>query len=263
MKTCTHKVSYIHIKVSYVMSYVMLNAYDMSYDMCVSACMCVCVCVCIHTRTHTHTHGLEKKKRGNSFFGLHTHTRSRKKKRGNSFFGLHELSLQTNFFVAVGRVHGSSGAPLIRPRPDTPGCCREPADMRCAAASDSVSIVANGQPVGVCAMDHLARGEGARSDAGALHIVCEGRPHARSGWQSGYRRQCCAMQGRTRDGLERHEVGEGKCFRRAELTMMVMGDRSSQPESKFVDQGHESAGRIEPPQESSRRSTQDRVLPAR
>jgi hypothetical protein len=97
MKTCTHKVSYIHIKVPYVMSYVMLNAYDMSYDMCVSACMCVCVCVCVcvcaYTHTHTHTHGLEKKKRGNSFFGLH------------------ELSLQTNFFVAVGRPRFERGAP--------------------------------------------------------------------------------------------------------------------------------------------------------
>ena len=47
------------------------------------------------------------------------------------------------------------GAPLIRSRPDTPGCCREPAGVRCSAASDSVSIVANGQPVGVCAMEHL------------------------------------------------------------------------------------------------------------
>ena len=65
------------------------------------------------------------------------------------------------------------------------------------------------------------------------------------------------MQGRTRGSLERHEVGEGKCFRRAELTMMVMGERSSQPESKFVDQGHESAGRIEPPQESAAKQTVD------
>ena len=54
-------------------------------------------------------------------------------------------------------VHGSSGAPLIRSRPDTPGCCREPAVVRCAAASDSVSIVANGQPVGVCAMEVIIK----------------------------------------------------------------------------------------------------------
>jgi hypothetical protein len=61
-------------------------------------------------------------------------------------------------------------------------------------------------------MGPLARGEGARSGTGALHTVCAGRPYARSGWQNGYRRQCCAMQCRALGGLERHEVGKGKCF---------------------------------------------------
>ena len=51
--------------------------------------------------------------------------------------------------------------------------------------------------------------------------------------------------------------GRANVFRRAELTMMVMGERSSQPESKFVDQGHGSAGRIEPPQESAAKQTVD------
>ena len=51
--------------------------------------------------------------------------------------------------------------------------------------------------------------------------------------------------------------GRANVFRRAELTMMVMGDRSPQPGSKFVDQGQESAGRIEPPQESAAKQTSD------
>ena len=87
-------------------------------------------------------------------------------------------------------VHGSSGAPLIRSRPDTPGCCREPAGVRCAAASDSVSIVANGQPVGVCAMEHLVVRRLVRGGRGRMgRDGGPGMPAAR-GWAVMGRHDC-------------------------------------------------------------------------
>ena len=51
--------------------------------------------------------------------------------------------------------------------------------------------------------------------------------------------------------------GRATACRRAELTMMGMGERSPQPESKLVEHGQEVAGKTQPPQESAAKQTDD------